>query len=806
MRFRNQDDFIKFSGLLLLFLLLLASHTFGASNAMINNQEFITLSVLDSFYFSFDFSAADTCADVEVWIDLDWDGQIVDTTDSPLFISVEEGESFCDGDEEDEDEMKNGSYKILVNDFFPLAPAQFIFKVIDSGGEDAAILELTPLSSPYMITGAVVNPPDVKNLVVAAEAQLPYQDSVLVASKNKLGHRFSLQSKSNEEDVLQIMTLTDSTGAYSIGLPYYMPLDWAVYSWDMFMQLEPSWIPPEPYKFYVDKIIENVDFKYQSANSYITGNVLDENGMTLMTPDNEPFDEAWVYAYDENSGMAMNRKIMPDGTYILPVMPGKYSVGVEHEAEFFMLPHEIADVIVNDGDSLVDVNFKLYHANSTISGYVMSKEQEMEYPWPWIELFTHNETTGYARNWTNDNGYYELYVSDQASEYKVEINTDMIPYDMAVEGSSILAAAPGDADVNFYLIKREINEAPFIEMVEDVPNDQGRQVRVSWKASDFDQKDSPWWDPIESYGIWRGVPESETPLGKSGKKIRRVESVKQMVETSLEAVSDFWFVVQNDTGMLWDFVMSVPAVQMDRYAAVVPTLGDSTETDIFWSQFVVSAHTMDVYRNYFSEIAKGYSVDNLKPPQPIVIFEVTDEGVKLAWDPVDAPDIVQYNIYRSQEKGFTPQKELNLLATTTESEFLDKNATLSTDLYYRVEAQDDALNRTLSGEIAVSSSNIGNHQDGLPTEFSLSAAYPNPFNASTKFVYEIPKEAYVTIRIYNLIGEEMRTLVKENKKPGIYQIFWDGRSNAGNDVASGVYIYEMTTPNYKKSLKMTLLR
>lgn len=76
----------------------------------------------------------------------------------------------------------------------------------------------------------------------------------------------------------------------------------------------------------------------------------------------------------------------------------------------------------------------------------------------------------------------------------------------------------------------------------------------------------------------------------------------------------------------------------------------------------------------------------------------------------------------------------------------------------------------------------------MPSEFLLSQNYPNPFNSSSVIKYSIPKSSQVTLRIFNTLGQEIKTLVNEEKTIGIYEINWDAVSSTGG-LPSGVYFY-----------------
>ncbi len=94
----------------------------------------------------------------------------------------------------------------------------------------------------------------------------------------------------------------------------------------------------------------------------------------------------------------------------------------------------------------------------------------------------------------------------------------------------------------------------------------------------------------------------------------------------------------------------------------------------------------------------------------------------------------------------------------------------------------------------------------LPDRFALSQNYPNPFNPSTNIEYGLPKTAYVVLKIYNILGEEIRTLVQELQSPGIKSVVWDGTNNRGLGVASGIYIYQIKAGDFRSARKLMLLR
>lgn len=100
---------------------------------------------------------------------------------------------------------------------------------------------------------------------------------------------------------------------------------------------------------------------------------------------------------------------------------------------------------------------------------------------------------------------------------------------------------------------------------------------------------------------------------------------------------------------------------------------------------------------------------------------------------------------------------------------------------------------------------IGGELSNIPAEFALHQNYPNPFNPSTTIKYDLPKEANVSMKIYNVLGQEVATLVNENKKAGYHSLVWNGRGKYGA-VSSGVYFCRITAGSFNRTIKMLLVK
>jgi PKD repeat protein len=95
---------------------------------------------------------------------------------------------------------------------------------------------------------------------------------------------------------------------------------------------------------------------------------------------------------------------------------------------------------------------------------------------------------------------------------------------------------------------------------------------------------------------------------------------------------------------------------------------------------------------------------------------------------------------------------------------------------------------------------------GLPDEFQLLPNYPNPFNPSTNIGFSLPKAGKAKLVVFNILGREVATVFDAEASAGYNEVTWDGRSDNGGTVSSGVYFYRLTTESYTETRKMMLLK
>lgn len=144
-------------------------------------------------------------------------------------------------------------------------------------------------------------------------------------------------------------------------------------------------------------------------------------------------------------------------------------------------------------------------------------------------------------------------------------------------------------------------------------------------------------------------------------------------------------------------------------------------------------------------------------------------------------DLKQYAIYRD---GI-------YLGNTTDTFYLD-NPVAQCDYYVTaIDIHDNervASNTWNTGPLGIT----GKPSDLWPTYFNLGGASPNPASSNTIINYQLPKQAQVCIKVYNLSGQLVKEIINKTQEPGYYQANWDGKDNSGKKVSAGVYLYRMT--------------
>lgn len=107
----------------------------------------------------------------------------------------------------------------------------------------------------------------------------------------------------------------------------------------------------------------------------------------------------------------------------------------------------------------------------------------------------------------------------------------------------------------------------------------------------------------------------------------------------------------------------------------------------------------------------------------------------------------------------------------------------------------------ISAEFCAAQTNLSNNYQGEPFEYKLYQNYPNPFNPTTMISYSLPQNSFVSLRVYNSLGNEVAVLVNKNKPAGNYDVLFDGKN-----LSSGIYYFQLKANDFIKVKKMILIK
>ena len=321
-----------------------------------------------------------------------------------------------------------------------------------------------------------------------------------------------------------------------------------------------------------------------------------------------------------------------------------------------------------------------------------------------------------------------------------------------------------DLSINYeraFIIEVEFDESgsAIILSIEDIPNDQGGRVYVSFNASFFDDGETTG----QSYSIFR---------------------------------YDYF---DNDSSG-WVALSSVDAIGDPSYTFEATTVMDSTSEGDGMTEFkVVASMSAGIFH---SDPMMGYSVDNIAPGVPGGLMATAlDEGIHLTWD-VSVEEDFQYFVL---EKSLNSEFQEYETFETIDTSYIDLEYVLNEMNYYRLAAVDHAGNVSDYSDV-VEAAVLSIDGDLIPEAFALHQNYPNPFNPETMIQFDVPQRVDLTLSVYDLLGRRVKTLVKDNLDIGSYNVKWDGSSDAGEMLSSGMYFYELHSSKFHSVKKLILVK
>ena len=184
------------------------------------------------------------------------------------------------------------------------------------------------------------------------------------------------------------------------------------------------------------------------------------------------------------------------------------------------------------------------------------------------------------------------------------------------------------------------------------------------------------------------------------------------------------------------------------------------------------------------------------PPSNLTLQRAGLKAITLKWND-NSNNEEGYLIERKQ----LPQTNYSFLDSlkTVAITYLDNKVEQGPTYYYRIKAYTKFVQSDYSNEASLVM--VGVEDQKIPTEYSLSQNYPNPFNPNTVIKFDVPKESFITLKVYDILGREVVQLINEEKKPGKYQVTFNA-----SKLSSGVYFYRLLAGSFVETKKLILIK
>jgi photosystem II stability/assembly factor-like uncharacterized protein len=307
-------------------------------------------------------------------------------------------------------------------------------------------------------------------------------------------------------------------------------------------------------------------------------------------------------------------------------------------------------------------------------------------------------------------------------------------------------------------------------------------------------------------------------------------NIRYPIGAALSTISGKYTLVQDDSGAIY-----WPAAGIDQISNMIPGKGyaiymTSTDTLTYPSAIITSLRSMGNYATIpeLSPLSNGNENSHFKIKATSPINQII--GIKINGMTLRNGDeigvINKYGVCAGTTKYIKNKNNQIAITVFGNDEFSSAGTKSGTDvndeLTIRVYSKNE--NKEYSAKISSIKWITGKGENLvfkpgsivqlevdvsgkiLPMEYSLEQNYPNPFNPTTTIKYSIPNDGLVKLKVYDLLGREVKELLNSNQIAGYYTIEWDGTNNNGIKAASGVYFYKLESEGYKKSLKMILMK
>lgn len=204
----------------------------------------------------------------------------------------------------------------------------------------------------------------------------------------------------------------------------------------------------------------------------------------------------------------------------------------------------------------------------------------------------------------------------------------------------------------------------------------------------------------------------------------------------------------------------------------------------------------------------GYTWGDAPIPVELTSFTAiaASNQVKLNWSTATETENLGFHVFRSLTKDNEYQKITQELIRGSGSSdkahsynYIDLKVEAGITYYYKLADVDFSGNITFHGPISAAVTNS-------PGTYTLEQSYPNPFNPETTISFSLKEKGMVSLKIYNLQGQLIRSLIDDEMEPGIHSIIWNAMDDRGMKVAVGVYLYSLKVNGFEATKKLNFIK
>jgi photosystem II stability/assembly factor-like uncharacterized protein len=725
-------------------------------------------------------------AEGELWIDLNGNGVIDPASDKQLFgtFTQTDGQS---GDPGDMDGLVNGHILFAMGNF---------------GIAQSVAGTVTALPSPtYTVSGVVAVPSGISG------------QNIYVSAQGKNG---------------QWGALTDATGNYTINFNAAAGgLQWNIQPQDQI----PPYSQPAQINITLTGNLTGINFTYAPPAATVDGYLKGEDGHV--------FANVGIYSNPQNGGNNKNATTDANGYFKFGYSSSEISSNpiwsIQANSDGVApayFPPKINAISLHPGDNF-SIDLTAYFADDSITGKV-TLDGQAPGGVSFSSLFAYTDSGQTNANTDPNTGNFTLHVTNRFSNYQLGIAN--LPQNYGYD-RNIPQVQPGDKNVIINVVtlawlpqtsntSNSLKSVSFVNSTTGwVAGSNGTMLKttdagVSWSSQtantsnningiSFFSTSTGWF--VGDVGIIKKTTDGGGSWNSQNSTTSADLQAVQFIDANFGwAVGGSAILKTTNGGTTW--TSQNPGYgQLNSLSMVSSSIGwvvgngvilKTTDGGANWNYQYQPSNPL--YSVHFADANSGGAVGTYG-----YTYSTTDGGTN--WTP--QPNFIgnfrcmcgvnyltvwvvgdNANIYKSTNGGSTWTKQLTNINNNNLNavQFVDANNG------WAVGDNGWILHTSCGGAVT---SVLENRSDELLRGFSLSQNYPNPFNPTTVIDYQIATRSLVSLRVYDLLGREIATLVNEEKSPGMYKASWDA-----NTVSSGVYFYRITAGTYSVTKKLVLMK